>query len=146
MQWAAGAPLLATWRSRPTTQAGLWKPSGFKVISDRGRAPAGLREAKRALQEWTLINKGIDPHVWFEKNCDMVKFLPFLLPSSPIRVTIYRDMQPWYSRDVHDDLIHRVPHGNRGLDWGIEVQTRVEIREIHLQTSIVDHSQEGGHS
>jgi hypothetical protein len=63
-----------------------------------------------------------------------------------VHVTIFRDLEPWYTRDVFDDKIHRVPHGNRGMDWAIEVQTRTEIREVHLQTSIVDHSQEGGHS
>jgi hypothetical protein len=133
MQWAAGGPLLATWRSRPVTQSGLWKPGGFKVITDRGRVPAGHEEAKRAFKEWTRTNKGLNPMIWFEANPDMRKFLPFLVYSASVHVTIFRDLEPWYTRDVFDDKIHRVPHGNRGMDWAIEVQTRTEIREVHYR-------------
>lgn len=146
MQWAAGGPLLATWRSRPTTQAGLWKPATFKVISDRGRLPNGYSEAKRAFEAWKLVNKGLNESIWFENNPNMRKFMPHLRRDRPIHVTIFRDMQEWYKRDVFDDRPHRVPHGNRALDWGIEVQTRIEVREIHFQSAIVDLSQEGGHS
>lgn len=139
--------LVATWRSKIFTNAGLWKPTVGKVISDVHRYALG--DARTVYQQmkleqqyrapWYDVGKFLRHHPEYEKYYNY-------LYSQVITFTIYGDGQEVYSRAVRSQKPFRLKRDRRKIYWQYEVKTQVDINEIHLQTSLDDLTQEGGHA
>lgn len=146
--WEQGSTrLTATWRSKLFTQSGLWKPTSGKVIADVH--DFALQEAREAyflmqheqadLSPYFCVNRFLLKHPEYQRHYDY-------LVTQTISFGIYADDREVYSRIVRSQKPFRLRRDRRRIYWAYQVHTQTDIREIHVQTSMDDLSQEGGHA
>lgn len=64
--------------------------------------------------------------------------------TTPVTFRLYGDGQLYYERSVVDVRPFRLPAGPRRIEWEIEVEGAVCIREIHVATSMTELTESGG--
>lgn len=142
-EWEAGATrLMATWRSKLYTQSGLWKPTSAKVICDIHEFANG--EARQAADFMAKVADGcVDGFV--QRYPEYLRHYSYLV-SQAVRFSLYADNELVYQRYVKSQKPFRLRRDRRRIYWSYQVDTQADIRELHVQTSMDDLTQEGGHA
>ncbi len=146
--WEQGGDnLIVNWRSKMFTHSGLWKPTAGKVIADTQDFVVGLGyEAYALLQvEQATCAPYYDIDLFLYKHPEYKKAYNYL-HAQCIKFTLFADDEKVYSRIVKTQKPFRLKRDRRRIYWGYEVQTQTAIREIHVQTSFDDLTNEGGHA
>lgn len=146
--WEKGhGRLVATWRSKLFTQSGLWKPTSAKVIADVHEF--ALAEAREAYKMMTHEQANLAPYYCVDRfllqNPEYKRYYDYLV-AQVIRFSVYADEREVFSRNVRSQKPFRIKRDRRRIYWSYGVRTQVDIRELHMQTSLDDLSQEGGHA
>lgn len=146
LEWGVGAPMNWVWRSAAEVTAGRWRPAAVKVVSDRAWHWHDIDAASLAFTEWRRVHGDGSPSGFVHQHPEFLHLLAQLEHRHSHEVTIYRDGRAVGKYTVHDSRplrVHRWPHAT---EWAIEVSGYGEVREVHLQTSIMDLAQDGGHA
>ena len=146
--WEKGhTRLTATWRSKQFTQSGLWKPTSGKVIADVHDFALG--EARDAYAIMAHEQEDLKPYYCVDrfliKHPEYIRYYDYLV-GQVIMFSLYADDKETYSRPVRHQKPFRLKRDRRRIYWSYQVRTQIDIREIHVQTSMDDLSQEGGHA
>lgn len=137
-QWdsANKALMSGTWRSMEFAMPGWWQPAAMKVVADYPREPRKVRKARRDLQTWRR-HKGSSLEAFIRNHPGYADLEPFLAGTNcPVHVRIYCDGHLYYERSVYHDRPFRIPHDYYGINWSMEVETKVAVYEIQLENSI----------
>lgn len=143
-KWAAGDPMLARWRGVATVNAGLWRPTVFKVVGSLPNRIPGFEQALEAYDQWRSAMFNDNIHDFLEANPRFHKHSAMLFMRDKVRVIFYMDGEVWYDRRIGDNWVHRTPAQGKGINWEVELQTTLPIHELHYQTSADDLTTEGG--
>lgn len=142
-----GDRLICEWRSKLFTQSGLWKPTAGKVIADAHDFVLGLgREALNILRQ---EQKDCAPFYQIESfllKYPQYKIVADYLHAQQIDFTLYADDKEVYHRIVRSQKPFRVKRDRKRIYWAYGIKTQTPIREIHVQTSLDDLTNEGGHA
>lgn len=148
-KWGAGKdPMRYTWRSKPITQSGRWHPRSMKVVADFGRRTAMHRQGALAYAQWQrrLRNSG-NMFEFFRTHPEYQPFMADILNERGcVTVRVYADGELFYEREVDHSEPFLLPMKRKAIEWAVEVQGHMNIREVHMQTSGNDLTQEGGHA
>ena len=79
------------------------------------------------------------------QNPEYKRYYDYLV-AQVIRFSVYADEREVFSRNVRSQKPFRIKRDRRRIYWSYGVRTQVDIRELHMQTSLDDLSQEGGHA
>jgi len=145
-EWGAGAPMWMRWRGPEEVQVGLWKPSAVKVVSGNMRRRYDEDEAYAAYAGWVRARPEPDPAQFVRENPQWVHLLAQIQDHPFMVVQVYRDSRLVYNRHHKDSRPLRIPRSVRALEWSVGVEGFDEIREVHMQSSITDMTQGGGHA
>ena len=146
LAWGVGAPMRWTWRSAAEVTAGRWRPAAVKIVTDASWHWHDIDEATLTFLEWRRVRGVGTASEFVAAHPQFAHLLAQLEASCQHQVTVFRDGRPVIELDVHDSRplrVKRVPHAT---EWAIEVSGYGEVREVHLQTSIMDLAQDGGHA
>ena len=145
-EWAASDQRLrAVWRSPVYTQRALWHPTAAKVLSDAARVPPDAQLwANKAQMEYRGVPTADEALQFLRRHPDAAPYLPYLRhPANWFRLLAYHDEV--FGRPVWSDRPFRLKRDRRLVEWSFEVSGSEPIYEVHVQTSMEDLGQEGGH-
>lgn len=145
-EWGRGAPMWMKWRSPQAVQSGLWKPSAVKVVSDMPRRRHDEDEAYAALAGWAHSHPTGDVSAFVQEHPQYRHLLAQMQEYAVVITRVFRDEKLVYTRKHRDSAPLRIPRTVRALEWSVQVEGYSVIREVHIQTSMADLSQEGGHA
>lgn len=143
-EWGRGAPMWFIWHGEEEVQSGLWKPAAVKVVSTHMRRRYNDEEVYAAYEAWSRAQGKPDPDGFVQEYPEHKHLYNQLAEYPCLRVGIYRDGHLIYHRVHRDSRPLRIPRTVRALEWSVRVEGYSHIREIHMQSSISDMSQEGG--
>lgn len=132
-EWGAGAPMWYKWQSSYEVQTGKWTPSTMKVV--------GVFEERRRNNEDLHMARMMATKELDDKFPIMVDQI---VKQNAFIARVYRDGKLVYTHCYRNSGPVRLPRLTRGLEWSISVEGFTPVREIHMQTSVIDLSQEGG--
>lgn len=144
--WEQGQDRLrAVWHSKEFTQRGNWHGNAAKVLTDAERVPPHAKPwIVRACQMFGRMPYPDEALRFIRHFPEAECVLPYLsMPATMFEVYATRELQ--YSRPVWRDTPFRIKRDRRAVDWSFAVRTTAVVHEIHLQTSMDDLTQEGGH-
>lgn len=142
----AGDPLWYKWRAREAVQVGLWFPTAVKVVSTMAKRRRNDDAAYAALNVYLNTHERGDIYNFVNDNRQYRHMLSQLEESPVLVVRLFRDGKLVYTRLIRDSAPIRVPRSIRATEWSIQVEGFTNVREVHMQTSIADLSQEGGYA
>ena len=145
-RWGAGQPMRWTWRSSDVVQSGLWKPSAAKVVGDVRWQWHDVEEEELAFNAWKASHPGFDAAGYFEAHPSAMHLQAQIDGGYCHHVTVLSEGREVYARRVTNARPFRLPRRTRALEWAVEVSGYGTVREVHLQTSLADLSQDGGHA
>ena len=143
-EWGRGAPMRWSWRGPEEVQAGLWRPSTVKVVTDTPRRREDEEMAYAEFAGWTHTHNEFAPEEFFVTFPQHRHLMAQILTPARAEVSVYMDGRKWYTRPVQGSKHMRLPRSTRALEWSVAVSGTSEVREIHIQTSAMDLAQEGG--
>lgn len=146
LEWGVGAPMRWTWRSAVEVTAGRWRPAAVKVVTDNSWHWHDIDEATLAFMEWRRVRGDGAAAQFVQQHPQFAHLLEQLQGNCRHDVAIYRDGRVVGEMSVHDSRPLRVARWPHATEWAIEVSGYGEVREVHLQTSIMDLAQDGGHA
>jgi hypothetical protein len=145
-RWGEGVPMQWAWQSESQVQEGLWRPSTIKIISGGFRKHHDNVEAKRLFTSWVLENKESSVELFFCKYPEYLHLRLSLESNTKFRVLIFCDgriIDNFKIKAGNSDAV-RIKRKTRGIEWAVRIEGDAPVREVHLQTSATDLSQEGG--
>ena len=147
LEWGVGAPMRWVWRSAVEVTAGRWRPGAFKVVSDKAWHWHDIDGASLAFTEWRRVHGDCGtPAMFIEQHPEWLHLLAQLESGYHHDVVVYREGREvgvYVAGDSRPLRLHRWPHST---EWAIQVSGYGEVREVHLQASITDLAQDGGHA
>lgn len=145
-RWGTGQPMRWTWRSASVVQAGLWKPSAAKVVGDVRWQWHDIEAELLAFNAWKASHVGLDTAAYFEAHPSAMHLQAQLDGGYCHHVEVLAEGRLVYQRRVTNARPFRLPRRTRALEWAIEVSGYGTVREVHIQTSLADLAQDGGHA
>lgn len=144
--WGAGAPMRWRWRAADEVMATVWRPAAFKVVSDVSWHWRDIDEAALAFAEWQRVRGQGTVGAFVQAHPQFTHLQAQLERQVCHEVRVLRDGHTVHTTTAHDARPLRLPRWPRATEWAIEVSGYREVREVHLQTSITDLAQDGGHA
>jgi hypothetical protein len=141
-----GAPLWYKWRAREAVQTGLWFPTAVKVVSTMPKRRRNDDEAYAALSQYLHTHERGDVYGFVDENPQYRHLLAQMEEMPMLVVRLFRDSKLVYTRLIRDSAPIRVPRSVRAIEWSLQVEGLANVREVQMQTSITDLSQEGGYA
>lgn len=148
-KWAAGNEFMRyTWHSSVEVNSAYWFPTVFKIVGDDvPMYSKGIAAAIATFDLWKKQNCSLPVDVFFDLNQDMRKYMPQLLDGgADVVVTLFCDGMEYYTRRVRHAAPIMIKRRKRGIEWSIKVTGTTELRELHLQKSLNDLQNDGGHA
>lgn len=148
-KWGAGAGYMKyTWWSGVEVNSANWFPTVFKIVGDD--VPTYSRGAQRALTEYELWRKthcDLSDSVFFDEHPALRPYMQQILgDGADVMFTLYCDGREIYSRRVRHAAPIMIKRVRRGIEWSVKVSGTTELRELHLQKSLNDLQNDGGHA
>lgn len=137
-EWGTGELAIYDWKSHTAIQAGMWRPVTCKVVSPEFNNinMKGYEKAKTAYDNWKRENPYSDVNIFFCNNEDARKHYAHLVGLRPsVEVILYADGREYYRRTVRSNKPFLIPRKYKAIDWAIRVRGKLQVDEIHLQTS-----------
>lgn len=144
--WGEGAPLWMVWHGPEEVQVGLWKPAAVKIVSTHARRRYDLDEVYAVFTGWAAARADADATQFVQEHPQWRHLLDQLLACPHLCLKVYRDGRLVYNRAHKDSRPLRIPRSVRALEWSVRVEGFAEVREVHMQSSITDMTQGGGHA
>lgn len=144
--WGAGIPMRWRWRGPAVVMSGLWHPTAAKVVGGVAWQWHDVEDELLAYQAWKLSHPGFDSSTYFEEHPSAMHLQAQLDGGYCHKLIVLRDGRPVYERRVTNARPVRLPRLARAIEWCVEVSGYGAVREVHMQTSIGDLAQDGGHS
>jgi hypothetical protein len=145
-RWGTGQPMKWTWVGPREVQAGLWKPSSAKVVSSVMWQWHDVDEELLAYNEWKCTHPGFDKDTYFAEHPSAMHLRAQIDGGFCHTVTVFANGRPVYTREVKNARPFRLPRITRATNWAVGVSGYGVVSEVHLQTSLMDLSQDGGHA
>lgn len=139
-QWGTGeGNMKAIYRSKDYVMPGQWEPSAMKVVGDFPPETRYTREARRQLRIWERRHGAGTISAFLESFPQFADQEPALRSRNcPVIVRVYNSGELYYERRVYGPDPFRLPHRRYGIEWAVEVETSIQIREIQMETSMND--------
>jgi hypothetical protein len=134
------------WHGPEEVQVGLWKPAAVKIVNTHMRRRYDLDDVYATYAGWSAAQPHADPSRFVQEHPQWKHLLDQLQDCQLLVVKVYRDGRLVYNRCHRDSRPLRIPRSVRALEWSVRVEGFTEIREVHMQSSITDMTQGGGHA
>lgn len=148
-KWGAGAGYLRyTWHSCVEVNSANWFPTVFKIVGDDVPTYSrGIQTAITKFEIWKKTNCALSDDVFFDTRPEYRKYMQQMLADgADVTVTLYCDGDEYYTRRVRHNAPIMIKRKKRGIEWSIKVSGTTELRELHLQKSLNDLQNDGGHA
>lgn len=148
-KWGTGTGYMRyTWWSKIEVNSAYWFPTVFKIVGDD--VPVyrrGLAKLRHKYEMWQKQNCDVPPSVFFDSDPKLRPHMAQILNyGADVVFTIYCDGDEYFSRPVRTTAPVMIKARRRGIEWSIKVTGTTVLRELHLQKSLNDLQNDGGHA
>ena len=148
-KWGAGTGYLRyTWWSSIEVNAANWFPTIFKIVGDNiPFYSRGVMAAITQYEMWKKLHCDLSDSIFFDTHPALRKYMTQILnDGADVTFTLYCDGDEYYTRRVRHAGAVMIKRKKRGIEWSVKVTGTTELRELHLQKSLNDLQNDGGHA